>query len=78
MPEKPPMAEISRQSGTATVRVDLSNTGALLDAHVVRSSGSVVLDSGAVAAVKALAFTPGSQSCTHIGGSYNIDVTYPD
>ncbi len=77
-PERPPMAEISRQSGTATVRVDLSHTGALVGAHLIRSSGSVVLDKGALDAVKAFEFAPGSQSCTHIGGSYTIDVTYPD
>ena len=77
-PEKRPMAVISRDSGTATVRVDLSNTGALIGSHLVRSSGNVVLDNGALAAVNLLAFAPGTQSCAHIGGSYNVDVTYPE
>ncbi len=77
-PDKPPMAMISRAGGTATVRVDLSSTGALLGAHVVHSSGSAVLDKGALDAVKALVFAPGSQSCMHVDGSYNVDVTYPE
>jgi TonB family protein len=77
-PEKPLMAQISHETGTATVRVDLSATGALIGAHIARSSGSVFLDNGALSAVKALVFAPGSQSCSHVGGSYTVEVAYPD
>jgi TonB family protein len=76
--ETPALAKLERLSGTAVVRVDLSDGGTVIGTSIARSSGSGILDRSALAAARTQAYAPETQACRAIGGSYGIEVEFTD
>jgi TonB family protein len=74
----PALARLEGLTGTATIRVDLSETGTVQGASVVKSAGSAILDRAAVQTAKSLAYAPETKSCEPISGSYAVQVEYVD
>jgi protein TonB len=77
-PDYPALARLEGLTGTATIRVDLSETGAVQGASVMKSAGSAILDRAAVQTAKSIAYAPETKSCEPTGGSYAVEVEYRD
>ncbi len=69
-PEIPQLASEEGLTGTTEVEVHLSASGAVLDASVYRSSGSMLLDRAAIGAARASSYSPEQRACRNIPGSY--------
>jgi TonB family protein len=78
VPEKPVVAASMDLTGTTLVQVDLDASGEILDAHVMKSSGTPMLDRAAVASVKASTFRPEVRGCVAVAGSYLMEVDFPE
>jgi TonB family protein len=76
--DAPAIAKLDRLSGTAVVRVDLSDAGNVVGTYVARSSGSALLDRSALATAKMQAYAPETQACRAIAGSYAVEVEFAD
>jgi TonB family protein len=76
--DTPAIAKLDRLSGTAVVRVDLSDAGNVVGTYVARSSDSALLDRSALAAAKMQAYAPETQACRAIAGSYAVEVEFAD
>jgi periplasmic protein TonB len=77
-PEMPTIAKAANLTGTTVVRVDLSSTGSVTATSVARSSGSVTLDRAALNVAKAQAYSPETQDCRAVAGSYGVEVEFAD
>jgi TonB family protein len=77
-PDAPALAKLDRLTGTATIRVNLSETGRVLDASVMRSAGTPILDRAALQVAKSIVYAPETQSCEPRGGSYAVEIEYDD
>jgi TonB family protein len=77
-PEYPEIAKVQGVTGTSVIRVDLSETGAVLGASLAVSSGSSVLDRVAIGTVRSMAYAPEQRSCIPIAGSYAVRVEFTD
>ncbi len=75
-PISPPLAQLFGLTGTATVRVDLTEDGSVQDAFVVKSAGSPILDRAALRVAKSITYAPETRSCQPIRGSYALEVEY--
>lgn len=75
--ERPRLAEIEHESGTAVVRIDLSENGAPQRATIVRSTGYIVLDQAAQAAALHQKYSAERRNCDAVAGSYLVSVEYP-
>ncbi len=69
-PDYPDIARQQGAAGTTQVKVSLSATGAVLGTAVYRSSGNAALDSAALAAARASAYSPEIENCERVPGSY--------
>jgi protein TonB len=75
----PDMPEIARQmgaSGTASVRVALSETGAVQSVDIYKSTGNKSLDQAAVQAAKQSSYQPEIRNCVKTAGEYLYTVTF--
>ncbi len=61
-------------STKALIRVDLSATGRVLNTSVAKSTGSVILDRAAIAAVASSVYSPATDACSGVAGSYAVEV----
>ena len=77
-PEYPKIPKDQRITGTSVIRVDLSETGAVLGTSVAVSSGSNTLDRVAIRTVRSMVFAPEMRLCNTISGSYAVEVEFPD
>jgi TonB family protein len=77
-PEYPALARLEGLTGTATVRVDLSESGTVAGASIVKSAGSPILNRAAVRFAKTIVYAPETQSCEPKSGSYAVEVEYAD
>jgi protein TonB len=76
-PELPQIVQNMGLTGTAYVQVDTDDTGVLLNASIIKSSGAYPLDRAALQAAKASTFRPQMRNCVAIGGSYIFIVDFP-
>ncbi|HEX5276000.1 MAG TPA: energy transducer TonB [Candidatus Rubrimentiphilum sp.] len=60
----------------ATVRVFLGSDGKVLDAHVLHSSGSAIVDDAAIEKSANATYSPAIFRCAPIVGTVTIEVTY--
>jgi len=72
----PALAQIAGMHGTATVQVDLDETGRVTNAMVVRSSGSIVLDRAAIKTVLSASYEPASAGNVPVAGAFDIVVDF--
>jgi TonB family protein len=72
----PEAARAVHATGSVIVRVDLDETSSVVDAVVVRSSGSAPLDRAAVAAVMKSQYRTETFACRSIASSYQLTVTF--
>lgn len=70
------IAKMVTDSDTALIRVDLSETGRVLNTRVAKSSGSSILDRAAIAAVSSSVYVPETQACNGVAGSYAVEVDF--
>ena len=75
-PEMPTMAREQGLSGNAEVQVDLSASGQVLNAKIVDSTGSSLLDNAAVDAAKRTTYSPKIVDCNRAPGSYLFRVEF--
>src|SRR5260370_15999182 len=72
----PRIAAEQNSSGTALVRVDLADTGAIRNATLFESSGNELLDRAALLAARQQTYSPQIVGCQPVGGSYLITVAF--
>lgn len=72
----PAVAREARVMGTATVRVDLDETGRVVQARVFRSSGNSSLDDEALNAATRSRYAPETFRCQGLAGSYLFVVDF--
>jgi TonB family protein len=77
-PIAPPLAQLYGLTGTATVRVDLTEDGSVQAAFIVKSAGSPILDRAALKVARSIAYAPETRSCQPISGSYALEVEYAE
>jgi protein TonB len=77
-PQYPEIAKLIGLSGTARIRVDLSETGSLLGAYVAVSSGSSILDRAAIRTASEMKYAAQIRSCVATPGSYAVEVEFAD
>ncbi|MGD0474923.1 MAG: energy transducer TonB [Candidatus Velthaea sp.] len=77
-PEYPALARIEGLTGTATVRVDLSQDGTVTGASIVKSAGSATLNRAALQTAKSMVYAAETRSCQPVSGSYAVEVEYAD
>jgi protein TonB len=75
-PDYPEMARQQGAVGTTTVKVSLSQTGAVTGASVYRSSGNAQLDMAAVRAARSSSYRPEIDNCEPVGGDYLFVATF--
>lgn len=75
-PDYPTIARIQGATGTAIVQVDLSASGDLSTASILKSSGNRFLDDAALRAVRDSRFAPEVTDCATVGGSYLVEVNW--
>jgi TonB family protein len=76
-PSYPNAEALNGVSGLSVIRIDLSDTGRVVDAKVMKSSGSYVLDTEAIRAAKAMWYAPELQDCNAVAGTYAVEVEFP-
>jgi TonB family protein len=64
--------------GTAIIRLDLAPQGRLVSATVVTSTDNWWLDHAALDAVREARFEPELRNCRNVGGSYLVEVDFPE
>jgi protein TonB len=69
-PEYPEMAKEQGAVGVTQVEVSLTETGAVADAKVYKSSGNKLLDQAAIAAARQSTFSPEVDNCVKVAGDY--------
>ncbi len=69
-PDYPEVPRMQRVTGTAKIRVTLSDAGTVVAADVYDTSGNALLDDAALAAAKASTYAPEVEDCRKIPGSY--------
>ena len=74
--EWPSIAEQQGASGTAVVRIDLSETGAVQNAVVVKSTGNTSLDKAAQESALEQQYAPRVRDCANVSGAYLINVDF--
>jgi TonB family protein len=62
----------------SVIRVDLSETGAVLGSSVAVSSGNSILDQAAIRTAKSMVYAPETRACNAISGSYAVQVEFAD
>jgi TonB family protein len=78
VPDIPAIAYSAQQvTGTTDVEVDLDPSGRILNASVLKSSGTPFLDRAAMEATRASTFRPEIRDCVTVGGSYIFIVDFP-
>jgi protein TonB len=77
-PEYPAIARLDGLAGTTRIRVDLGETGSVLNTYVTVSSGSSVLDQAAIRTAKSMVYAPETRSCAGTAGSYAVEVEFAD
>jgi periplasmic protein TonB len=77
-PEYPAIAKLAGLTGTSRIRVDLSETGSVVGAWVVLSSGSGILDQAATQTAKSMVYAPEKRSCMASPGAYAVEVEFAD
>lgn len=75
-PPFPPEARSVNATGIVQVHVDVDDSGALVDAHVVRSSGFAPLDRAALNTVKQARFAPALFACRPSASSATLTVGF--
>ena len=76
--DKPDIAREQRAYGTATIRIDLSAQGKLLNTRVMTSTLNSLLDRAALETLRPARFQPETRDCTPVAGSYLVDVVFPE
>jgi TonB family protein len=74
----PPIFKEIIVSDRAFIRVNLSDTGRVMNTAIAKSSGNSSLDRAAVAAVNSSTYAPESNACSAVAGSYAIEVDFDD
>ena len=72
----PSMAQAQGATGTVSVRVSLSETGAVVGADVYKSSGFPALDREAVKAARNSRYAPEVEDCEKVAGRYLFVVEF--
>lgn len=75
-PDIPASVRGAAKSGTTRVRVDVSAAGAATGETIAQSGGDPALDSIALAMAKAAAYTPATQACKPVAGTYTYAVRF--
>jgi TonB family protein len=76
-PNYPNAEALHGVSGLSVIRIDLSDVGRVVDAKVMKSSGSYILDTEAIRTVKAMSYAPQLQNCAAVPGTYAVEVEFP-
>jgi bla regulator protein blaR1 len=74
--EYPLIAAEQNVSGTALIRVDLADTGAVRNATIAESSGNQFLDRAALLAARQQTYSPQIAGCRPVSGSYLVAVAF--
>ena len=75
-PDVPALAQAEGASGEALIRVDLSETGELQNAEIVKSTGNAALDREAMRVAHESTYSPASVGCEGIPSSYLFSVNF--
>jgi TonB family protein len=74
--EKPLITELEGIHGTASVKIDLTSSGALAGEQLYDSSGNTFLDQAALKSARMTKFTPERVNCASVSGSYLYEVEF--
>jgi TonB family protein len=74
--DMPPIAQAQDVHGTASIKIDLTSSGALAAEQVYASSGDPVLDRAALKSARLTKFVPEKVNCERVAGSYEYDVDF--
>jgi TonB family protein len=74
--ETPSFLSLIGVTGNADVQVSLSDTGALENATIAKSSGNASLDAAAITAAREQKYSPERSDCQPVGGTYLIHVDF--
>jgi len=72
----PAFAQIAGLHGSAIVEVDLDESGRVLDATIVHSSGNLMLDRAAIATVRSASYEPARSGNVPVAGAFDIAVDF--
>src|SRR5258708_7783645 len=72
-PSYPAAEALHGVSGLSVIRIELSDTGGVVDAMVMKSSGSYVLDTEAMRTAKKMSYAPELQGCSTVAGTYAVE-----
>jgi TonB family protein len=72
----PQLAQAQGAIGTASVRVALSETGAVTGADIYKSSGNAALDREAIKAARNSRYAPEIEDCQKVPGRYLFVVDF--
>ncbi|MBV8596666.1 MAG: energy transducer TonB [Candidatus Eremiobacteraeota bacterium] len=75
-PQYPEIALQMNQEGFSTVTFSLALDGSVSNVKLAGTSGNRLLDQAAVDAVKSSRFTPATQKCNTIAGTYGVPVVF--
>jgi len=75
-PDYPPLAQAQGAMGTASVRVSLSETGAVVGADIYKSTGNAALDREALKAARNSRYAPEVEDCQRVPGRYLFVVDF--
>jgi protein TonB len=75
-PDYPPLAQAQGAAGTASVRVSLSETGAVIGADIYKSTGNGALDREALKAARNSRYSPEIEDCRKVPGRYLFVVDF--
>ena len=76
VPEYPAIAKLQERTGISVIRVDLSETGTVVNSSVAVSSGNSVLDKAAIQTARSMLYAPETRACNAISGSYAVQVDF--
>jgi TonB family protein len=74
--EAPSITAAQGLTGTSTVKVQLSSTGALLSNSLFASSGNRWMDEAALRSARMSRFSPEVRNCERVGGTYLYAVEF--
>jgi len=74
----PTIAKLLGLTGTVTLAISLSNTGALERATIAKSSGSKWLDAAAIDAAREQGYSPEINDCRAVSGTYLVSIDFND